>query len=245
MRRSDTFDPTLFEQLRTAEENHCWFVSRRKWILERVSKHLAAGSSFLEVGCGTGNVSSFLAASGYSVIGCEFYHHALCMAWPGFTRVQGSGLSLPFRDNSFDAVGLFDVLEHFDEDLSILSEAARAVRKGGVIFITVPARRELWSSFDDFSSHRRRYHPGDLKELVTRAGLSVVSLEYLFLSLYLPARISRKKQEDDPFAISDLANAVFGVCFEAERIIPRALPLPLGTSLLAVARKTTTDKSPS
>jgi SAM-dependent methyltransferase len=237
MTHTDTFDPTLFEQLKTAEKGHCWFVSRRKWILDRVSKCLAAGSSFLEVGCGTGNVSSFLSSHGYSVIGCEFYHHALRMAWPGFTRVQGSGLSLPFRDNSFDAAGLFDVLEHFDEDLTVLSEAARTIRAGGVIFITVPARRELWSSFDVLSSHRRRYHPKDLSELIRRAGLSLVSLEYLFLSLYLPAMISRKKKDDNPFVINSIANAVFGVCFQAERVISRTLSLPLGTSLLAVACK--------
>jgi len=237
MTHTDTFDPTLFEQIKTAEKEHCWFVSRRKWILDRVSKRLAKGSSFLEIGCGTGNVSSFLSSYGYAVIGCEFYYHALRIAWPGFTRVQGSGLSLPFRDDSFDAVGLFDVLEHFDEDHAVLSEAARVIPAGGIIFITVPARRELWSGFDMLSSHRRRYHPRDLRELIHSAGLSLLSLEYLFLSLYLPAMISRKKQNDDPFAISSIANAVFGVLFQVERVISKTLPLPLGTSLLALARK--------
>ena len=239
MTRTDTFDPTLFEQLKTAEKEHFWFVSRRKWILERVLKHVPTGSSFLEIGCGTGNVSSFLSSYGYSVVGCEFYHRALHMAWPGFTKVQGSGLSLPFRHGSFDAVGLFDVLEHFDEDLAVLSEAASVIPAGGVIFITVPARRELWSGFDKLSSHRRRYHPKDLSELIHRAGLSLLSLEYLFLSLYLPALISRKKQEDNPFAISSTANAVFEVLFQVERVISRTVRLPIGTSLLAVTRKST------
>ena len=238
MKTQNTFNPALFDSLRKAEQRHCWFVVRRSWILDRVKKMLPAlQSAFLEIGCGTGNVSSFLAAHGYAVTGCEYFSDALLMSWPGFRKVQGSATALPFKDNHFDAVGLFDILEHFDDDIQVLAEAARVVKKDGLIFVTVPARRDLWSSFDDYSRHKRRYHPEDLKSLFDKAGLTNLSIEYLFLSLYIPAKITRRKPLQDPFRIGVIANFVFRNLFETERHLSRTLPMPLGTSLLGVAKK--------
>ncbi len=84
-------------------------------------------SKLIEVGCGTGNVSSFLAEKEYLVTGCEYYREAIDMAWPGFLKVQGDGKNLPFSDSTFDIVGLFDVIEHFEADISLIKEAKRVV----------------------------------------------------------------------------------------------------------------------
>ena len=237
MTAQDTFNPELFGKLKIAEQNHFWFVVRRNLILDRIKKHLNRGASFLEIGCGTGNVSSFISAHGYRVTGCEYFTPALSLSWPGFQKVQGSAFELPFLNESFDAVGLFDVLEHFEHDDQALAEAVRITREHGVILISVPARKELWSSFDDFSSHKRRYHRADLKMLLDRAGLVTTSMEYLFMTLYLPAIVARRAEVQDPFSIGKIANSVFRNICEVERHISKVLPMPFGTSILAISHK--------
>jgi ubiquinone/menaquinone biosynthesis C-methylase UbiE len=239
MIQTDTFDPFLFERLKKAEAEHFWFKIRRKWIFDKIKKHIAPPAKFLEIGCGIGNVSAFLAQKGYSVTGCEYHQEAISMAWPGFQLVQCDANRLPFDDRSFDIAGLFDVIEHFQDDISLLGEAFRIVKDGGIIAITVPARPEAWSCFDEISLHKRRYTKEGLKKALSSAKLNPLLIEYMFMSLYLPMRYMRVKSRDDNdlFKINKSFNALLKGLFNLERIISKGLPLPIGTSLIAIARK--------
>lgn len=239
MMQTDTFDPSFFEQLKNAEKDYFWFHVRRKWIFDRIRKFLPPPAKVLEVGCGTGNVSSFLAQKGYCVTGCEFYAEAINMAWPGFKIIQGDANNLPFEDNSFDIVGLFDVIEHFQDDLIPLKEAVRVVKETGIILVTVPAMAELWSWVDEISSHKRRYAKEGLENLFLKANLNALSIEYLFMSLYMPMKYIRAKgkRSNHLFKINWLVNAILTRFFDVERIISKGLSLPVGTSLIAIARK--------
>jgi ubiquinone/menaquinone biosynthesis C-methylase UbiE len=239
MTQIDTYDPSFFRQIKKAEGKHFWFNVRRKWIFDKIKKFIPPPAHFLEVGCGTGNVSSHLAKRGYLVTGCEFYPEAIKRAWPDFRVVQGDASNLPFGDNSFDVVGLFDVIEHFQNDCLPIKEAIRVTNREGMIVITVPAREELWSSFDDISFHKRRYTKETLKSLLLSMNLRPLLLEYMFMSLYLPMKYARKKDimKDDPFSIVPLVNVLLKGLFNMERLLSRSLSLPIGTSLIAIARK--------
>lgn len=234
-----TYDPRFFEGLRKAEKNHFWFQIRRKWIFDKVKNFIPPPAKILEIGCGAGNVSSFLAQSGYVVIGCEFYPEAVEKSWPGFQMVRGDTKDLPFQDNSFDIVGLFDVIEHVQDDIASLKEAARVVRKGGIIAVTAPAREELWSWVDEISFHKRRYTKRMLNRVLLKAGLYSLLTEYMFMSLYIPMRYIRRenKKINDHFKISGFLNILLKGIFNVERLISKGLPLPIGTSLIAVAQK--------
>ena len=243
MIQTDTYDPSFFEKLRKAEEKHFWFQIRRKWIFDNMRKFIPPPANFLEVGCGTGNVSSFLSFKGYSVTGCEFYTKAINMAWPGFLRVQGDAKSLPFTDNSFDIVGLFDVLEHFEDDTIPLKEAIRVVKGGGFIVVTVPARKELWSWADEMSLHKRRYSIKKLEHIFLLLELRPLSIKYMFMFLYVLMKISRKKNKsrinkrNDYFKLNRLLNILLKGFFNIERTFSKKFPLPIGTSLIAIAKK--------
>jgi ubiquinone/menaquinone biosynthesis C-methylase UbiE len=126
-------------KIRYYERFNLWL----KWIFDKLKKFIPPPAKVLEVGCGAGNVSSFLAQKGYAVTGCEFYTEAINMAWPDFLKVQGDASNLPFEDNSFDIVGIFDAIEHFQDDITPLKEAVRVTKRGGIIVLTVPARKEL------------------------------------------------------------------------------------------------------
>jgi len=52
--------------------------------------------------------------------------------------VCGDARRLPFADGAFDAVGLFDVLEHVQEDGLAAAEAVRVTRPGGWLLVSTP-----------------------------------------------------------------------------------------------------------
>jgi SAM-dependent methyltransferase len=239
MTDNTTYDPVFFRRLKDVEKENFWFRVRRKWILDRISRFIPPPACLLEVGCGTGNVSSFLSKKGYSVTGCELYPEALHIAWPGFLKIRGDSTRLPFKDNTFDMVGFFDVIEHFEEDAVPIREAIRVVREGGIIALTVPARRELWGHVDKVSLHKRRYNKEMIRQLFSDLGMLPLLTEYMFMSLYLPMKFLRRDEEKvrDEFRIHRLVNSLMTGLFEIERTVSKAIPLPIGTSLIALAKK--------
>jgi len=52
--------------------------------------------------------------------------------------VCGSATALPFPDHSFDAVTLFDVIEHIDDDKVAAAEVGRVIKPGGFVLLSTP-----------------------------------------------------------------------------------------------------------
>ena len=73
-----------------------------------------------------------------------------------------------------------DVLEHVADDVALLHDYVRTARAGAVFFISVPAMQFLWSGHDVFLGHHRRYTIRSLEQVVTAAGLQVLSGRYLY-----------------------------------------------------------------
>jgi SAM-dependent methyltransferase len=80
----------------------------------------------------------------------------------GAQVVHSQVTSLPFADGAFDLVCAFDIIEHVDDDDAALSELSRVARLGGALLISAPLHASLWTSFDEFVGHKRRYDPPDL-----------------------------------------------------------------------------------
>jgi len=91
----------------------------------------------------------------------------------GAQVVLGEVTSLPFADSSFDLVCAFDIIEHVDDDEGALSEVSRIAKPGTVILISTPLHPALWTSFDDFVGHKRRYDPPHLLSKLARHQLVV------------------------------------------------------------------------
>jgi len=68
MKENNTYDPSYFKMLKRVEGEYFWFSIRRKWIFDRIKKFVPHCAKILEVGCGTGNVSSSLSRKSYTVI---------------------------------------------------------------------------------------------------------------------------------------------------------------------------------
>lgn len=91
----------------------------------------------------------------------------------GAQVVFGEVTSLPFSNSSFDLVCAFDIIEHVEDDEGALSEVSRTARTGGAVLISTPLHPALWTSFDDFVGHRRRYDPPHLLAKLARHRLVV------------------------------------------------------------------------
>jgi SAM-dependent methyltransferase len=107
--------------------------------------------------------------------------HFVDLSPPVIERLKGKGghaqsgsiTSLPFPASSFDLVCAFDIVEHVEDDLLAFSELSRIVKPGGVLLFSVPLHSHLWSAFDDFVGHVRRYHPDQLLEILAANMLDV------------------------------------------------------------------------
>jgi SAM-dependent methyltransferase len=81
--------------------------------------------------------------------------------------------ALPFADASFDLVCAFDIIEHVDDDERALRELARVAKAGAALLISTPLHPALWTSFDDFVGHKRRYEPAELLAKLARHHLTI------------------------------------------------------------------------
>jgi len=91
----------------------------------------------------------------------------------GAQVVLGQVTRLPFADSAFDLVCAFDIIEHVDDDEGALREVARTTKPGGAVLVSIPLHREMWTSFDDFVGHKRRYDPPQLLAKLARHRLTV------------------------------------------------------------------------
>jgi SAM-dependent methyltransferase len=91
----------------------------------------------------------------------------------GAQVVIGKVTRLPFADSAFDLVCAFDIIEHVEDDDGALSEVTRTAKPGGAVLMSVPLHAALWTSFDDFVGHKRRYEPPQLISKLARHHLTV------------------------------------------------------------------------
>jgi len=98
----------------------------------------------LEVGCGTAQCSLKIRVKGIDIVGADFSASALQLAKKYSTRnksvkfVVTDAFSLPFGNNTFDAVWSVGLLEHFDKPSLALAEMRRVVKPKGKVIAIVP-----------------------------------------------------------------------------------------------------------
>ena len=242
-------DPAAYEVVHELEESHWHFVARRR-ILSRLFDELIGGSDrprILDVGCGTGGTMGLLEQYG-DVTGIDISPKAM-----KYCREQGrprlclaDGAQLPFAENSFDLVTALDLLEHLEDESTGLVEMRRVLKEDGLLVAVVPAYMFLWSDFDRFAGHYRRYAREDLKHRVQAAGLQVAKLSY-FNTLLFPVvwgvRTAKNLMGARHSSGSDLdmtgkgLNGLLTKVFSLESGLIARGSLPFGVSLLCVATK--------
>lgn len=241
-------DEALLAKIGEVERDHWWFVVRRAIVLQTLDGlGLPDDARIVEVGCGTGGTLAELRQRhpGWRCLGVEPSDGACRVAREKGCEVMQAALpSLPLSGSSAECVVALDVLEHCADDVAAAREMARVLADDGRLLITVPALPSLWSVHDVDNAHFRRYTRRTLAIALEDAGLAIERLTY-FNTLLLPlgyasrwaARISGSRKalgvETPPRLVNEVLRAVFGL----ETVALRHEDLPVGMSLLAVARK--------
>lgn len=250
----EPFDAAGFDRLLRAEDGHFWFRARNEVIdalVRPVFARLPDGFRAVEFGCGTGNVTRVLVGATDSrgtVVASEVRPEGVPIAErrAGCRVLQGD-LEHPPEAPPFDAVCLFDVVEHIEDDEAAMRAAARLLTPHGRLVLTVPAHQGLWSDYDVASGHHRRYSEETMRRLLRGAGFHI---EYMtpFMSLLLPPMwLSRRLRGhgesrshdatlDSEFRVVPVANGIAYELLRREASFVRARRrLPFGTSLAIVA----------
>jgi SAM-dependent methyltransferase len=239
---------SYFARLAALETGHFWFEARNRVILWALAHYFPHAQNFCEVGCGTGFVLSAvqrafpqLALSGSEVLveGLSFARQRL----PTAQLYQMDALDIPFV-NMFDVLGVFDVLEHIEDDAGAAAQLYAALKPGGGLLVTVPQHPELWSAFDVFSHHYRRYTRASMTTLLEGAGFVIERTTSLFAAT-LPALLLTRRNshhaEYDPWAdfkVHPLVNRTLNGILSGEAALIRAgISFPLGSTRFVVARK--------
>lgn len=102
-----------------------------------------------------------------SEVACQHLHQA-----GGQTHI-GSFETLQLSEQSFDLIGLFDVIEHMPDDQAVFGQLSHLLADGGALVFSVPLHAHAWTSFDTLVGHYRRYDPDDLQTLIDRHDLDI------------------------------------------------------------------------
>ncbi|MFT3897077.1 MAG: class I SAM-dependent methyltransferase [Thermomonas sp.] len=243
------FDPTAFETIIAVEETSFWFQGRNELIAAMSKRYCPDSGRILEIGCGSGVVLSRLARTfpGAGIVGTEAHIAGLDSAAGRVrdaTLMQMDARDIPFRDE-FDLVGIFDVLEHIDDDRQVLGQILQSLKPGGMLIATVPQHQSLWSEADDRAGHVRRYSGRELRDKIAEAGFEPIR-QTSFVTLLFPAMIyarkfrsgAKRNERGSEFKISRGTNSMLRHAMDLERgILKLGIDLPFGGSLIAVARK--------
>jgi SAM-dependent methyltransferase len=242
------YEPALFAELARLEPRSWWFRTRNRLIARTVSGSFPQARDVLEVGCGTGYTLLALAEAlpQARLTGTELFEEGLHYAR---TRVPGAHFrqldvrAMPYREE-FDLVCAFDVLEHIDDDRGALSGMRAALRPSGGLVVTVPQHPWLWSAADEYAHHERRYRRRELTARLEGAGFAVERVTS-FVTFLMPLMVASRMRERlgapfDPLAEfripRSLERVLERVCRAEQRLLAAGASLPVGGSLLAVAR---------
>jgi SAM-dependent methyltransferase len=236
---------TYAQQYRDLYENHWWWRAREHYVLDIISGfELPHQADILDVGCGDGLFFEALSKFG-KPFGVEPDEALLSNAkWRD--NIYNVSFDENFQtDRQFDLILMLDVLEHLDMDSAALQKSVNLLKPNGKILATVPALMSAWTAHDDVNHHRRRYKRSEFEAIFRSAGLTVTFCRYYFVWTYFPKFILGLKERVLGVSTSEVqthippkrVNALITSLSYFEHRFFHRLPIPFGTSLIAVGER--------
>lgn len=229
------------------ERDHWWFRAKHRLVLDELRRQRTAGV-VVDVGAGTGGLLERLQAGGHRAVGMELDPIALAHARNNRRQLPlGRALAeaLPVRSGAAAAVTALDVVEHLDDDVVAFRELGRAVGPAGLVVVAVPAYQWAWSDHDVRLGHRRRYSRASLTAAAEEAGLVVTRCTHFHSWLAPIAWLVRRTPVGRLMGSGSAEEASFGnvwinralrLVTDVERTVLASVDLPVGLSILLVAR---------
>jgi SAM-dependent methyltransferase len=179
------------------DEHHFWMIWRTRAFLQQcraLSISTEAPYSVLEIGCGHGILRQMLEASTrWKIDAVDLNADALYHSTPGRGRTALYNIHDRAAEfaGKYDAIILFDVIEHIESLSGFMSSALYHLKPGGYVFINVPALQSLYSKFDVAVGHYRRYTKQTLEADMAKVGVRTLDDRYWGMTM-LPLLALRK-----------------------------------------------------
>ncbi len=241
--------PETYEVEAAIEENHWWFVGRRKLFMQEISRvGIASSARVLDAGTSTGSNLRMLREMGFHhYVGLDMSEYAIsyCRS-KGFSEVhKGDICAMPFEDSTFDLVLATDIVEHVADDSQAAREIERVLKPGGYCLVTVPAFQSLWGIQDVQSLHKRRYRMHSLLLLFQQAGLTPTRSYHFNYLLFLPIWLARRiigmlniELRSENELNNRLLNSILSAIFSVDIFTAPVFHVPFGVSIFSLFRKT-------
>ncbi|MBA2728966.1 MAG: 3-demethylubiquinone-9 3-O-methyltransferase [Parachlamydiaceae bacterium] len=196
---NNDFYETLHDGWHTAQDHPIALLRaenavRTPWIADEIGKRFDGGVDVLDIGCGGGLLTNYLAKKGQNVTGIDISQSSIDIAkqydeTKKVRYLKANAYELPFSEECFEVVCAMDILEHVEDPSKLIQEASRVLKPGGVFFFHT-FNRNLLSKFlvikgiDYFVKNAPKnmhvYHlfikPVEIIKLNQKAGLTVEML---------------------------------------------------------------------
>lgn len=245
--------PDEYRVMFEIEDGYWWYQGLRVLLRDLLARYAPRDARILDAGCGTGANLQMMQAYGCA-IGVDLAEPAIhfCRARgiPPERALVASITDLPFSANHFDLAVSFDVICNIADDVGTFAEIARVLKPGARFIVQLPAYQWLWSAHDVAVGHQRRYTARMTRAKLAQAGFQVeriLHINTLFLPFVAIERLIRRRalnnghvvQSDLQMNLPRLVNASLATLYRAEARVAARVDLPIGLSIIAIARKTT------
>jgi hypothetical protein len=240
------------------ENESFWFRHRNNCIIS-LARDFKIKEPFFDIGGGNGFVSRGMQQAGFEVIllepglsGClnaqkQGLKNIIC------STLEESGIA----KDQIPAGGLFDVVEHIQDDIGFLRKVQESLVPDGLLILTVPAFNALWSDEDRYIGHFRRYTLKTITKALEEAGFQIEYKTYLFSFLIVPIlffrslpsllKINTKRGEIKTIKKDHLPAGPSGKIINSllrweRKMVEKKKQIWIGSSCLLIARKPNSNK---
>jgi 2-polyprenyl-3-methyl-5-hydroxy-6-metoxy-1,4-benzoquinol methylase len=240
-------DQQIYTLHRENEKEHWWYKGRRKIISLLVKEFIVKKKKIkiLDFGAGSGTNTIMLSKYG------DVYVYEKDKKSQEYLKKKFDKINNIFvlerinKNDLFDFIVATDVIEHINDDETVIKILFNALKKDGNILLTVPAYNFLYNERDKLIGHFRRYNNKMLKNL-TKEYFKIIKLSYynfflfpLSLILFVMIKIIKIKSfitsaEKTPNSI--LNNFLYRI-FSSERFFLKYINFPFGNSIVFLAKK--------
>ena len=245
-------NPVEYEKLAAIDSEHWFYRGKRDIVRYWIARFrpLSSDDLLIDVGCGTGALLAEMSGT-CRVLGLDNHEESAALVRDrlgksGTVLVKSSICEASLPEKQAAVVTALDVLEHIQDDATALRNIIQLAEPGGLIILTVPAMRWLWSDWDVSLQHYRRYERPDFMRLLETPHAEILHCAYfntLALAPMLLIRLVRRwfppapgqeRAEDrvPPRWLNSLLHATLVWPATWKWMKP-----PLGGSLLAVLRR--------
>jgi SAM-dependent methyltransferase len=210
----------------------------KKYLFTEIEKHVGRKSFSIEVGCGIGANSRYIARFSNRYVGIEpdaFLCKKAILRHPEFEFINGFFSQAKIEsDVKPDLVLLIDVLEHIEDDYLEITKIWESLEQGATLVILVPAHQFLFSKFDASVGHYRRYSKKSLTKVMSShsSDLRIIELDSVGFVLSLASKILNPNGEMTLKKVR-----LWNFLVPISKKIDSLLRFKIGKSILLIANK--------